>query len=102
MWVEGLVALPVGAFLGTLLQLGQMSPSVLRWTLLGYGAYFLLVGLAFGARRFLFDTVVVTIGTEAARQVTLAKSRGYLFGTLAGGIAITLIGTIAAALITRP
>ncbi len=91
-WTGGLVAIPAGLFLGTLLLLSEMAAPEMRLALLAYATYFVLVGIAFTARRHLFDAVVMKLGPEESRQVSLAKSRGYLFGTVLGGIAIAVIG----------
>ncbi|MGQ2991761.1 MAG: hypothetical protein ACT6RD_04690 [Brevundimonas sp.] len=97
-WTGGLVAVPVGLFLGATLPISLMTSPKQRVILIACAAYFVLFGLAFLARRFLFDTVVMMVGSEAARQSMLTKSRTYLFGTVIGGIAISVIGAVVAGL----
>lgn len=101
-WTGGLVAIPAGLLLGAALPLSSMQVSSIRTVLFACVAYALGVGAAALARRMLFDTVVMTIGAEAARQATLAKGRGYLFGTVIGGIGLAVVGAAASAFFSQP
>ncbi len=46
-------------------------------------------------RVYLFDSMVVNIGSEMARQMSLARTRSYLFGTLLVGSLLAILGAAA-------